>query len=179
MGFHRSVAGMAGGGNNVVVDHVLSEPWQLRDCVALFAAEDVVLVGVHCPLPELQRCEQERADRAPGLAARQITQVHAHGLYDIECNTSTASPADCAQQIKDFLPHRSTPTAFEKLKANPPGRTVTCSLTGLPRAITQSVSTGRVEKSSYMSSPSGPYTNSAMPGLRLAVARGSQASRWP
>ncbi|WP_234468937.1 chloramphenicol phosphotransferase CPT family protein [Streptomyces sp. MBT62] len=120
MGFHRAVAGMAAGGNNIVVDHVLSEPWRLLDCVALFAPEDVVLVGVHCPLPELQRREQERGDRPPGLAARQITQVHAHGLYDIECDTSTASPADCAQQIKNFLPHRPTPTAFEKLRANPP-----------------------------------------------------------
>lgn len=119
MGFHRAVAGMAAGGNNVVVDHVLSEPWQLPDCVALFAPEDVVLVGVHCPLPELERREREREDRAPGLAARQITQVHAHGLYDIECDTSATSPADCARQIKDFLPNRPTPTAFEKLKANP------------------------------------------------------------
>lgn len=72
MGFHRAVAGMAAGGNNVVVDHVLSEPWQLLDCVALFAPEDVVLVGVHCPLQELERREQERGDRAPGLAARPI-----------------------------------------------------------------------------------------------------------
>jgi chloramphenicol 3-O-phosphotransferase len=32
----------------------------------------VVLVGVHCPLQELERREQERGDRAPGLAARQI-----------------------------------------------------------------------------------------------------------
>ena len=120
MGFHRAVAGMATAGNNIVVDHVLSEQWRLLDCVALFAPENVVLVGVHCPLSELERREQERGDRPPGLAARQITQVHAHGLYDIECDTSVSSPADCAQQIKDFLPHRPTPTAFEKLKANPP-----------------------------------------------------------
>ncbi|MFD8736019.1 chloramphenicol phosphotransferase CPT family protein [Streptomyces sp. NPDC059618] len=120
MGFHRAVAGMAAGGNNIVVDHVLSEQWRLLDCVALFAPEDVVFVGVHCPLPELARREQERGDRPPGLAARQIAQVHAHGFYDIECDTSTASPAECAQQIKNFLPHRPTPTAFEKLRANPP-----------------------------------------------------------
>ncbi|QZZ32426.1 MULTISPECIES: chloramphenicol phosphotransferase CPT family protein [unclassified Streptomyces] len=119
MGFHRAVAGMAAAGNNIVVDHVLSEPWHLLDCVSLFVPEDVVLVGVHCPLPELERREQKRADRSPGLAAHQINRVHAHGLYDIECETNTASPADCAQQIKDFLPHRFTPTAFEKLKANP------------------------------------------------------------
>ncbi|MDQ0585088.1 chloramphenicol phosphotransferase CPT family protein [Streptomyces rishiriensis] len=118
MGFHRAVAGMAAGGNNIVVDHVLSEQWRLLDCLALFAPEDVLSVGVRCPLPELERRERERGDRPPGLAARQITQVHAHALYDIECDTDTSSPAECARQIADFLPHRPTPTAFEKLRAN-------------------------------------------------------------
>lgn len=48
-GYHRAVAGMAAAGNNVVVDHVLSAEWRLRDCLSLFVPEDVVLVGVHCP----------------------------------------------------------------------------------------------------------------------------------
>ncbi|KUO20094.1 chloramphenicol phosphotransferase CPT family protein [Streptomyces dysideae] len=117
MGFHRAVAGMAAGGNNIVVDHVLSEQWRLLDCLALFASADVVLVGVHCPLPELEQREQMRGDRPPGLAARQIAQVHAHGLYDIECDTSATSPLDCARQIRDFLPQRPNPTAFEQLKS--------------------------------------------------------------
>lgn len=120
MGFHRAVAGMAAGGNNVVVDHVLSERWRLLDCVALFVPEDVVLVGVHCPLPELERREQERGNRPTGLAARQIAQVHAHGIYDIECDTSTTSPSDCARRIKDFLPRRPSPTAFQRLKLSLP-----------------------------------------------------------
>ncbi|MBJ6998882.1 AAA family ATPase [Streptomyces sp. CRPSP2-6A1] len=38
MGFHRAVAGMAAAGNNVVVDHVLSEEWRLLDCLELFTA---------------------------------------------------------------------------------------------------------------------------------------------
>jgi chloramphenicol 3-O phosphotransferase len=117
MGFHRAVAGMAAAGNNVVVDHLFSEPWRLDDCLDLFCPEDVVLVGVRCPLPELERREQARGDRPPGLAARQIDQVHAHGVYDIECDTSVASPLDCARQIKDFLPHRPAPTAFQRLAA--------------------------------------------------------------
>jgi chloramphenicol 3-O phosphotransferase len=116
MGFHRAVAGMAAGGNNIVVDHVLSERWRLVDCLALFAPENVVLVGVHCPLKELERREQARGDRPPGLAAYQIDRVHAHGLYDIECDTGTTRPPECAQQIKDFLPQRATPTAFERLR---------------------------------------------------------------
>ena len=31
MGFHRAVAGMAASGNNIVMDHVLSEQWRLLD----------------------------------------------------------------------------------------------------------------------------------------------------
>ncbi|MFC5032390.1 AAA family ATPase [Streptomyces sp. So13.3] len=116
MGYHRAVAGMAAAGNNVVVDHVLSARWRLLDCLDLFAPEDVVLVGVHCPVQELERREQERGDRPPGLAAGQLAQVHAHGIYDVECDTSAAGPLDCARRIRDFLPRRPTPTAFEQLR---------------------------------------------------------------
>jgi hypothetical protein len=34
-GFHRAVAGMAAAGNNVVMDHVLSERWRLLDCLTV------------------------------------------------------------------------------------------------------------------------------------------------
>lgn len=116
MGFHRAVAGMAAAGNIVVVDHVLSEPWRLHDCLALFPAQDVVLVGVRCPLPELERREQARGDRPAGLAVHQFERVHAHGIYDIECDTGSSSPIACAQEIKAFLPRRTTPTAFERMR---------------------------------------------------------------
>lgn len=116
-GFHRAVAGMAAAGNDVVVDHLFSERWRLDECLELFPAADVVLVGVRCPLPELERREAERSDRPVGLAARQFVQVHAHGVYDIEVDTSTATPLECALQIKEFLPRRPSPTAFERLAA--------------------------------------------------------------
>ncbi|MFI9051970.1 chloramphenicol phosphotransferase CPT family protein [Streptomyces sp. NPDC053427] len=115
-GFHRAVAGMAAAGNNVVVDHVLSEEWRLLDCLELFSARDVVLVGVRCSLDELERREHVRGDRPAGLAARQFPRVHAHGLYDFECDTTSASARDCARQISTFLPQRPRPTAFEQLR---------------------------------------------------------------
>jgi chloramphenicol 3-O phosphotransferase len=116
MGFHRSIAAMAEVGNDIVVDHVLSEPWRLLDCLTVLPPEDVLFVGVHCPLDELARRELARGDRPPGLAAHQYDLVHAHGDYDLECDTSTASPRECAQRIKKLLPYRPNPTAFTRLR---------------------------------------------------------------
>ncbi|MFF8956420.1 chloramphenicol phosphotransferase CPT family protein [Streptomyces sp. NPDC014894] len=116
-GYHRAVAGMAAAGNNVVVDHVLSRPWRLRDCLDLFVPEDVVLVGVHCSLAELERRERARGDRPVGLAAQQFDRVHAHGVYDIECDSGVDPPEECARRIKEFLPLAPRPTAFTRLRS--------------------------------------------------------------
>lgn len=118
-GFHRAVAGMAAAGNDLVVDHLFSEPWRLHDCLSLFDPSNVVLVGVHCSLPELERRERARGDRPAGLAARQFDRVHAHGVYDLECDTERAGAQDCARRIKEFLPRRRFPTAFEQMTARP------------------------------------------------------------
>ncbi|WNZ13205.1 phosphotransferase-like protein [Streptomyces sp. 11x1] len=117
-GYHRAVAGMAAAGNNVVMDHVLSAEWRLRDCLDLFVPRDVVFVGVHCAPDELQRRERERGDRPPGLAARQLEQVHTHGVYDVECDTSRSDPLQCAALIREFLADRPMPTAFQMLIDN-------------------------------------------------------------
>ncbi|MET9835172.1 AAA family ATPase [Streptomyces sp. NPDC006385] len=115
-GFHRAVAGMAAAGNNVVVDHVLSAEWRLRDCLSLFVPQDVVLVKVHCSPEELERRERLRGDRPPGLAVGQLKRVHAHGVYDLECDTGDTAPQECARRIKDFVSHRTGPTAFERMR---------------------------------------------------------------
>jgi chloramphenicol 3-O phosphotransferase len=119
-GFHRAVAGMAAAGNDVIADHVLSERWRLLDCLAVFAAFDVVFVGVRCAPAELARRERLRGDREPGLALAQHERVHAHGHYDLECDTTNASPLDCALAIKAFLAgarDRNEPSAFDELRA--------------------------------------------------------------
>lgn len=119
-GFHRAVAGMAAGGNNLVVDYPLSRRWRLLDLLDLLVPEDTVLVAVRCPLPELNRREADRGDRSPGLAALQYAQVHAHGPHDIDVDTSVLTPSECARRIHDFLPRRPRPTAFETLRRTLP-----------------------------------------------------------
>ncbi|WP_093851876.1 chloramphenicol phosphotransferase CPT family protein [Streptomyces pini] len=115
-GFHRAVAGMASAGNDIVVDHVLSERWRLLDCLTLFEPRNVLLVGVRCSPEELRRRERVRGDRPAGLAEHQLGLVHAHGVYDVECDTTAASPAECALRIRDALTHHTSPTAFERLR---------------------------------------------------------------
>jgi chloramphenicol 3-O phosphotransferase len=48
-GMHRAVAGLAGAGLDVIVDHVLSEPHWPADIEQAWAGLDVLRVGVRCP----------------------------------------------------------------------------------------------------------------------------------
>lgn len=116
-GFHRAVAGMTHAGNDIIMDHVLSEPWRLNDCLTVLAGIDVVFIGVHCSADELQRREQQRGDRPIGTAAQQIESVHAQAIYDLEVDTSTDSIEDCSAQIKKFLDQTPSLRAFDQLRA--------------------------------------------------------------
>jgi chloramphenicol 3-O phosphotransferase len=120
-GFHHSIAALAGAGNNLIVDHVtvVREGWpsSLMECAFLLRPFRAYLVGVHCPLEELQRREQQRGDRYLGTAARQFDRVHRHGIYDIEVDTSQASAHACAEQVMTYL-SRHEPNAFSQLRAS-------------------------------------------------------------
>lgn len=115
-GFHRAVTGMALAGNDIIMDYVLSEPWRLRDCLTVMRGIDVVFVGVHCSLDELQHRERQRGDRPTGTAASQIESVHAHKSYDLEVDTSTDTIEACSAQIKAFLDSGLSQRAFDRLR---------------------------------------------------------------
>jgi chloramphenicol 3-O phosphotransferase len=116
-GFHRAAAGMARAGNDVVVDHVLSERWRLLDCLQVMDGLDVIFVGVYCAPAELARREQARGDRDPGTAAAQQERVHAHGDYDLRCDTTSTSARDCALAIRNFAARGPAPRAFGRLRS--------------------------------------------------------------
>jgi chloramphenicol 3-O phosphotransferase len=120
-GFHRAVAGMAGAGNNLVVDYPLSRPWRLRDLLALLDPARVLLVAVRCPLAELERREAARGDRTAGLAASQYAAVHAHGVHDLTVDTGALSARECAGRVRALLDAAPRPTAFETLRGRAAG----------------------------------------------------------
>ena len=116
-GFHASGAAIARAGNLVIIDDVLeSDPPWVESLIELFSGIEVIFVGVHCPLEELERREQGRQDRREGMAKLQYKQVHAHAIYDIEVDTFALSPEACATRIIDCVRAAHHPSAFERLR---------------------------------------------------------------
>jgi chloramphenicol 3-O phosphotransferase len=114
-GFHRCIGTLASSGVNLIVDHVLQDLGWLQECVEHLADQDVLFVGVHCPLEELERRERER-EREPGTARRQYEPVHAHGVYDVEVDTATSSPLACARRVVEALKAMRKISAFHQLR---------------------------------------------------------------
>lgn len=98
-GMRRSIAAMAREGNNLIVDDVLIDN-ELADYAALLADVTFRTVGVFAPLDVLEARERERGDRLIGLARWQYDRVHRGRRYDLELDSSTATPLECAECIK-------------------------------------------------------------------------------
>ncbi len=118
---HHSLRTLALLGQNIVVDHVLLEPAWVDECAALFDSLDAWSIGIKCRLDVLEQREKDRKDRTLGAAQAQFNVVHAYCRYDFEVDTSLATAAECAQQIKDYLATHPIPTAFQQMKRNAAG----------------------------------------------------------
>jgi chloramphenicol 3-O phosphotransferase len=90
---------MAAQGSNLIVDDVTLKG-EIAEYVTLFSAFDLFLVGVFAPLDVLEARERQRADRMIGLARWQYGRVHKGMKYDLEVDTSSATPIECANLIK-------------------------------------------------------------------------------
>jgi chloramphenicol 3-O phosphotransferase len=119
-GFHRCLPALAEAGNNLVVEHIVESPAWMTRLVQLLAPFDVFFVGLHCPLPELERREVQRGDRKIGEARRDHAFVHAlvhtFGGYDVEIDATQPLKysVDC---VLDAWRVRTHPGAFEQMLA--------------------------------------------------------------
>ena len=127
-GMHQAIAALSRAGCNVVADHVLVEPRWLEECSLLFADLPAYLVGVRCPLAVLEERERQRKDRTLGQARAQFSRVHAHGLYDVEVDTSLLSPEACALRVRARLDDGTGPVAFKRLRQRQAGTSGTAGL---------------------------------------------------
>ncbi len=133
---YESIAIHSGLGLNVVADFGHHDAYSaplgiLSDCARRLAGLPVLFVGVRCPVETIM--ERRRAPAA-GRAGEYLStpadepppapvlwwqeEVHRHGIYDLEIDTSVLAPQACADAIKACLSRGiPRPSAFERLAA--------------------------------------------------------------
>jgi chloramphenicol 3-O phosphotransferase len=115
-GFDLALPAFLQPGNNLIVEHIVETPAWMNRLARLLDGFDVFFVGVHCPLEELERREMARGDRRLGDARRDFHSVHGHAIYDLELD-STLSPHSNAELLIQAWAARTSPSAFDKLRA--------------------------------------------------------------
>jgi chloramphenicol 3-O phosphotransferase len=106
-GFHRSIAAFAMAGNHLIVDHIVEKQDWKSDILTYLVGIDTFWVGVHAPIPELERRERARGDRAVGEALFHL-KTHKYCSYDIEID-STAELGDNVKRIVAAWQRRTEP----------------------------------------------------------------------
>ena len=115
-GFYRCLPALAGAGNNLLIEHIVETEEGLHQMVELLRPFDVFLVGVHCPLPELERRETERGDRQMGSARQDYAITHSFLAYDIEVD-STQPLAQNVEAVIAAWKSRTSCCAFDKMSS--------------------------------------------------------------
>ncbi len=115
-GMRRAIAAFAREGNNVIIDDLMFETSYLSDYVEALAGLWVLFVGVRCSLEVVNAREAGRPGRFPGTATSHFDRIHEACVYDLEVDTSSTSPLECARIIAARLETDHSPTAFERLR---------------------------------------------------------------
>lgn len=99
-GFNRCLPALLDAGNNLVVDYIIETPQMWAQFTEFLRGYDVFLVGVHCPVEELERREQARGDRRGGDARRDAATVHTFTAYDLELDCQTLLEQNVARVVE-------------------------------------------------------------------------------
>ncbi|WP_409291715.1 chloramphenicol phosphotransferase CPT family protein [Peribacillus sp. SCS-37] len=110
--YHRTAAMFSDQGVNIILDEVLHNNAVKADFRSTLDSFPIFYAGLHCPLKELARREEERGDRRTGLAAEQFPHIHKDLRYDIEVDTEKSTPEDCALEIYKAYTQTVTKTAI-------------------------------------------------------------------
>lgn len=115
IGMYQAIAAFAAVGNHVIVDDVIFDPRTLAAAARALFQTHAFFIGIRCARAIAEQREHARRDRFPGLVNAHYQQVHSHGIYDLEVDTSLLTPMECAQRVKQFLSERRQPTALHQL----------------------------------------------------------------
>jgi chloramphenicol 3-O phosphotransferase len=118
-GMHHALDGLLRQGHTLISDHVLIEKSWVKEAAKLFSEHRAFLIGVKCPVEVIEQRERDRKNRTLGSARLQFDVVHRWihecGGYDLELDSSEASPDSSAEKILQFLATQPTPRAFSQV----------------------------------------------------------------
>ena len=126
---YESIAAHSRLGLDVVVDVGHHDAYStprgiLADSARRLNGLPVLFVGVRCPIEiimERRRNTWGAAGAAnspvPDVVRRWQREVHNHGIYDLEVDTSLLSSSECAGMIRRRLEDGPPPSAFQRLAA--------------------------------------------------------------
>ena len=125
---YESIAAHSRLGLNVVVDVGHHDAYAtprniLADSARRLRGLPVLLVGVRCPIEVImERRRNTGWDKGssadsplPAAVHRWQREVHIPGIYDLEVDTSSMSPGECAEAIRRHLEADPAPSAFRRL----------------------------------------------------------------
>jgi chloramphenicol 3-O phosphotransferase len=101
--YRRVVATWAGGGFNVVVDEVTFDREAAMDWKEALDGFAVTWIGIRCDPDEAAVRERARGDRVIGLARGLSDVVHEHVAYDLELDTTRATPEELVREMTAFI----------------------------------------------------------------------------
>ena len=133
---YESIAAHSRLGLNVVVDVGHHDGYTtprgiLADSVRRLDGLPVLFVGVRCPVEVIWERYRNTRGKDQDIPAdspmpepflRWQREVHKPGIYDLEVDTSSLSPAECAQAIRRHLDDGPAASAFRRLAAMPTDR---------------------------------------------------------
>jgi chloramphenicol 3-O phosphotransferase len=121
----ESVAAHTRLGLNVVVDVGLYDVEIARDAVRRLAEFQVLFVGVRCDIETIMERRRaagadvyavgEAGEPVPPPVLRWQREVHAHWTYDLDLDTSTQTPQQCAVAIRSRLDEKQPAEAFAQI----------------------------------------------------------------
>lgn len=118
-GFTACLPALLAAGNRLVVDYIIETPAMWQEFHTCLTGFDVFLVGLHCPVEELERRELARGDRRLGDARRDALTVHTFTRYDLDL--SCADPLDdTVQRVIQAWENRGQGTSRAFPDSSPP-----------------------------------------------------------
>lgn len=101
--FHASLAILATRPYMLVVDQVFEQHEWFEACKNSLQNRKTYFIGIHCPLDVLETRELLRGDRRIGIAKGQFNNIHLGKQYELELDSSVATPDECASTILQFV----------------------------------------------------------------------------